>query len=75
MCTCTVAAKPECPSALLQWQHGKYDLYANGTIMLNPIEVDGRQIHSEPCKYESSIYTLYNMTEKYKVAWNPPALN
>lgn len=43
--------------------------------MLNPIEVDGRQIHSEPCKYESSIYTLYNMTEKYKVAWNPPALN
>jgi len=42
-------------------------LYSNGTLILTPIKVDGRQIYSEPCKYKMSIYTRYNQTETYKV--------
>ncbi|KAF8541345.1 chaperone for protein-folding within the ER, fungal-domain-containing protein [Trichophaea hybrida] len=59
-------AKPQCPKALLQWQHGKYVLYSNGTIVLTPIKIDGRQIYSDPCQYKMSIYTRYNQTETYK---------
>jgi hypothetical protein len=61
------AAKPSCPTALLQWQHGQYTVYANGSLVLTPIKIDGRQILSDPCNYDQSIYTRYNQTELYKV--------
>jgi hypothetical protein len=68
-CVCT-AANPGCPTALLQWQHGEYTLYANGSLVLTPIKIDGRQILSDPCNYDVSIYTRYNQTEIFKV--RPP---
>lgn len=51
----------------MQWQHGSYEISDNGTITMNPIKVDGRQLYSAPCKYDVSVYTRYNQTETMKV--------
>jgi len=59
-------AVPSCPSAIMQWQHGSWQLLANGSLVLTPIAVDGRQVLSEPCKYKNSIYTRYNQSELMK---------
>ncbi|KAA8893818.1 chaperone for protein-folding within the ER, fungal-domain-containing protein [Sphaerosporella brunnea] len=57
---------PSCPSAVLQWQHGEYTRFENGSLVLNPIQIDGRQLLSEPCNYDTSIYTRYNQSETIK---------
>ncbi|KAI5776359.1 chaperone for protein-folding within the ER, fungal-domain-containing protein [Geopyxis carbonaria] len=57
---------PGCPTAMLQWQHGKYKIYNNGSLILTPIKVDGRQLYSDPCSNSKSIYTRYNQTETFK---------
>ncbi|SCV03905.1 LAME_0H14180g1_1 [Lachancea meyersii CBS 8951] len=58
---------PKCPVAVLIYQHGTYDLQDNGTLTLNPIEVDGRQLLSDPCNDNgTSVYSRYNQTEVYK---------
>ncbi|KAF2452744.1 chaperone for protein-folding within the ER, fungal-domain-containing protein, partial [Lineolata rhizophorae] len=65
---------PACPSAIMQWQHGTFEKHANGSLTLTPIAVDGRQLLSEPCKYDEAIYTRYNVTElfeKYQVYVDP----
>lgn len=51
----------------MQWQHGSYTVFGNGTIILKPIAVDGRQLLSEPCRKDSGYYTRYNTTEQFKV--------
>ncbi|KAL0630943.1 Reversal of tor2 lethality, partial [Maublancomyces gigas] len=56
---------PSCPKAIMQWQHGRYEIAENGSLILNPIAVDGRQLLSDPCKYSSSIYTRFSITEIY----------
>lgn len=61
------ATQPACPSAMLQWQHGTYTLEANGSLILKPFEVDGRQVMSSPCSYDESIYTRYKNPEMIKV--------
>ncbi|KAF7504043.1 hypothetical protein GJ744_002872 [Endocarpon pusillum] len=66
--------QPACPSAVLQWQHGTYTLEANGSLILKPFEVDGRQVMSSPCSYDESIYTRYKnpeMIERYQVGPDP----
>ncbi|KAK3697974.1 Reversal of tor2 lethality [Vermiconidia calcicola] len=57
---------PACPSGIMQWQHGSWIFNANGSLSLTPIEVDGRQLTSEPCNYDSSLYIRYNQTELFK---------
>lgn len=58
---------PECPVAALIYQHGKYQLLDNGTLILNPITVDGRQLLSDPCNDDGiSTYSRYNQTEIFK---------
>ncbi|KAL3233510.1 Protein ROT1 [Nakaseomyces bracarensis] len=58
---------PTCPKASLIFQHGTYELLDNGTLILNPIEVDGRQLFSDPCSDNGiSTYTRYNQTETFK---------
>ncbi|SCU91792.1 LAFA_0F05842g1_1 [Lachancea sp. 'fantastica'] len=58
---------PGCPLAVMIYQHGTYDLQDNGTLTLNPIAVDGRQLLSEPCQDNgTSVYSRYNQTEVYK---------
>lgn len=61
------ATQPACPSAILQWQHGTYTLEANGSLILTPFAVDGRQVMSSPCSYDQSVYTRYHNTELLKV--------
>ena len=51
----------------MQWQHGTYKIAADGSIDLDPISVDGRQLMSDPCVYENSILTRYDQPEKFKV--------
>lgn len=58
---------PACPSAILQWQHGSFVKNADGSLSLSPIDVDGRQLLSEPCEGDHGIYTRYNQTEKFEV--------
>ncbi|KAJ5216576.1 uncharacterized protein N7498_002983 [Penicillium cinerascens] len=60
------ATDPECPSGIMQWQHGSYKLSANGSLALHPIAVDGRQLLSEPCRQDFGAYTRYNNTEHFK---------
>jgi len=62
------AQNPKCPSGIMQWQHGSYTYNTDGSLTLNPIAVDGRQLLSTPCDYDNSIYTRYNQTETMKVS-------
>lgn len=58
---------PGCPVAALIYQHGKYELQDNGTLILHPFVVDGRQLLSDPCNDEgTSTYSRYNQTETFK---------
>lgn len=51
----------------MQWQHGEYTVFGNGTLILTPIAVDGRQLLSDPCREEAGQYTRFNTTEEFKV--------
>lgn len=73
-----VTANPRdhsCPSAVLIFQHGTYELLTNGSLILTPIAVDGRQLLSAPCTDDSkSVYSRYNQPtwfEKYQVYVDP----
>lgn len=61
------AAAPRCPKGIMQWQHGSFEKLDNGSLLLTPIKVDGRQLYSDPCSYKSAIYTRWNATERFKV--------
>ncbi|CAN9079183.1 unnamed protein product [Alternaria alternata] len=56
---------PKCPKGIIQWQHGTYEKLANGSLVLKPIKVDGRQLYSDPCFYKNSVYTRYNASELF----------
>ncbi|RMZ90694.1 hypothetical protein DV736_g2063, partial [Chaetothyriales sp. CBS 134916] len=73
---------PSCPSSVMQWQHGTYSVPGNGSIILEPFSVDGRQVMSSPCSYDNSVYTRYDQPEymsSYQVLTDPfhnvPRLN
>jgi len=57
---------PHCPSGVMQWQHGTYSLPGNGSIVLTPFGVDGRQLTSSPCSYSNAIYIRYEQAEYMK---------
>lgn len=61
------ATKPSCPKAFMQFQHGQVTENADGSLMLKPIAVDGRQLMSDPCQFKNGIYTRYNQTENFSV--------
>lgn len=62
-----LAQQPKCPKGVIQWQHGKYHKASNGSLVLNPIAVDGRQLMSDPCSSGNSVYTRYQQQEIFKV--------
>jgi hypothetical protein len=66
---------PSCPSAIMQWQHGTWEMLTNGSLVLTPIAVDGRQLLSEPCEYSNSIFTRYNQSELFEVSHPIPPLH
>lgn len=55
--------KPQCPSGVLQWAHGTYTLAADGSILMVPIPVDGRQLVSAPCTSSDSQYIRFSGNE------------
>ncbi|KAM5456694.1 Reversal of tor2 lethality [Microsporum audouinii] len=59
---------PACPSGMMLFQHGTYDVKPNGTLVLNPytFEDDGRQLISDPCKGKKASYYRYNQNETFK---------
>ncbi|KAK5163205.1 Reversal of tor2 lethality [Saxophila tyrrhenica] len=57
---------PDCPSAIMQWQHGSWTFNADGSLKLEPLAVDGRQLTSQPCNSDNSIYLRYNQTETFE---------
>ncbi|KAI4159925.1 MAG: hypothetical protein L6R39_000301 [Caloplaca ligustica] len=66
--------QPSCPKGIIQWQHGKYHKASNGSLVLNPFAVDGRQLMSDPCTYGNAVYTRYHQQEifkQYEVLTNP----
>ncbi|WEW59576.1 Reversal of tor2 lethality [Emydomyces testavorans] len=50
----------------MQFQHGTYSVEADGSLVLTPFAVDGRQLVSNPCKGKNSVYFRYNQTELFK---------
>lgn len=74
--------EPKCPKGIIQWQHGSFQKLDNGSLVLDPIKVDGRQLYSDPCSFKNAIYTRYNTSElfeRYEVLTDPyhkiPRLN
>ncbi|KAK7183088.1 hypothetical protein DPSP01_005966 [Paraphaeosphaeria sporulosa] len=59
-------SNPRCPKGIIQWQHGSFKKLDNGSLALEPIKDDGRQLYSDPCTYKNSIYTRYNTTELFE---------
>lgn len=51
----------------MQWQHGSFSKQPNGSLVLVPIAVDGRQLYSDPCAYDEAVYTRYNQSEMFEV--------
>lgn len=59
--------EPECPLAVLIYQHGTYEVLSNGSLVLSPISVDGRQLLSQPCDDDgTSSYSRYYQEETFK---------
>ncbi|KAF8531979.1 chaperone for protein-folding within the ER, fungal-domain-containing protein, partial [Gautieria morchelliformis] len=56
------ASDPHCITGVVTFQHGKYDLLSNGSILLNPFAVDGRQQVQDPCAAVSNQLTQWNTT-------------
>ncbi|GMM31575.1 Rot1 protein [Martiniozyma asiatica (nom. inval.)] len=58
-----------CATAVLIYQHGTYEQLDNGTLILTPFEIDGRQLLSQPCDDNGiSTYTRYHQAEVFKGA-------
>jgi hypothetical protein len=48
----------------MQFQHGTFTKVAsNGSLLLSPFGVDGRQLMSNPCSSKTSVFSRYNQPE------------
>lgn len=56
--------EPNCITGVIGWVHGKYDLLANGSIVMTP-NGDGYQQIQDPCAAVSNFIENYNITELY----------
>lgn len=61
------ATTPKCPRGIMQFQHGKYQESDNGSLVLTPFGVDGRQLISDPCNSATAVYTRYIQQELFPV--------
>ena len=50
----------------MQWQHGSFQKLSNGSLVMEPIPDDGRQLMSDPCNADSSLYSHYNQSELFE---------
>ena len=50
----------------MQFQHGTFTKDAsNGSLLLSPFGVDGRQLKSNPCSGKTSVLSRYNQAETF----------
>ncbi|CAK9438825.1 uncharacterized protein LODBEIA_P30490 [Lodderomyces beijingensis] len=49
-----------CPVASVTYQHGTYQIASNGSVVLTPIAVDGRQLLSDPCNQDDPNMSTYS---------------
>lgn len=59
------ASLPNCIKAIVFYQHGKYALETNGSIILTPFSADGRIQVQDPCAAKTNIITTYDQTTLY----------
>jgi hypothetical protein len=59
---------PRCIIGLVQWQHGDYELLANGSIVLEPFASDGRQQVQDACAADSNVLRQFNQTTLF-LSW------
>ncbi|KAH9973928.1 chaperone for protein-folding within the ER, fungal-domain-containing protein, partial [Russula compacta] len=56
---------PNCPTIVLNWSHGTFQLASNGSILFTPVG-DGYQQIQDPCAARSDFVEDYNDTELYQ---------
>ncbi|CCE40981.1 Chaperone for protein-folding within the ER, fungal family protein [Candida parapsilosis] len=54
------AKNHSCPVASITYQHGTYEILSNGSVVLKPIAVDGRQLLSDPCNQDDPTKSTYS---------------
>lgn len=59
------ASDPQCITAYVLWQHGKYQLNNNGSITLYPFGSDGRIQVQDPCAAVTNVITTYDQITLY----------
>lgn len=55
-------SQPNCIQGTVLWQHGSWQSLDNGSIVLNPIAVDGRLQVQDPCAAQSNVIMQFNTT-------------
>jgi hypothetical protein len=63
-----IGTDPRCIIGVVQFQHGTFELVANGSIILNPFYQDGRQQIQNPCAAESNVLQQFNQTTLF-LSW------
>ncbi|GAA5952530.1 hypothetical protein JCM3765_002198 [Sporobolomyces pararoseus] len=61
------ASHPQCSTAVVIWQHGKYYFHNNGSLTLDPspFASDGRIQVQDPCAPTTEVLTYYSQFELY----------
>ncbi|EEH18200.2 hypothetical protein PABG_00763 [Paracoccidioides brasiliensis Pb03] len=66
--------RPNCARGMMQFQHGKYEIATNGSLILTPFGSDGRQLVSNRCEGPNAYYSRYTqeeLFERYEVLTDP----
>lgn len=56
---------PNCPTTVLNWNHGLLNFEGNGSLVLTPVG-DGFQRIEDPCAARSDFTEAYNLSELYQ---------
>jgi len=53
-------SQPNCITGIVLWQHGQFQFLNNGSIVANPIPIDGRLQVQDPCAAKSNVIQQFN---------------
>ena len=62
-------SQPNCIVGVVLWQHGKYQFLSNGSIVANPIPIDGRMQVQDPCAAKSNVIMQFNTSVLFQ-SWS-----
>jgi len=62
----TNATNPGCVQGAIIWQHGKFEISNNGSLILHPYPEDGRIQVQDRCAASSSYIAQFNQTTLFK---------